>query len=723
MSTTILGPIAENFNEPHGEFKFYDTLDNLKNEVLEGQEHIDIRGFIPSGLFINPGSTMYYLDRKDMKGLNELDMKEIDELVAEGKAPKSDNWSNGTISKSPSGVLGLKVPDINSETIIHSTMAPIDLSGMPSESEIVISLTTTSGTLNTASSLSLYNEAGDSQTFVFSESKKGTVSEGNNDISFDYSKLKIIDPAKVEFIFYPETQGVNVYVTGLRVIGPKWTPLSLDINTQGQFLRPIVTQSGALPQTEFYTMYRASDPPSKVTDPSPINSQFGCIFYTASREHTNEITMYFRQRREAQLTQLDLNYVPTVSGEHIGYTQKELDKLGHQPDYGQSIYQPRSQIDLDEYDQEKLDQYKQYELERISETIDIAYIKATLKWRSTGEFEVGLSDYQNENGVYNFNFSGEGIKADTSYFFEVNLENNTASCSVCPVNDDGQILYGEKLLYTGEIDNPIFYRAAGRIGWSISLGDKDAFIKGFNPIDLVFAEYQSKTFRSRTPVAGASLLASYAQANNLYSGAESFEGGVIAINTAISNSSDGSIEITGSEGSGIITYPFDTINTKLVKIKFDIYVPSTTYAVEIPKFVILNGDGYFFETFVGKITPNIWQTIELTPVQLYGQPGNEIKFASIVMSKNPLTWYLDNLSIEEDVVTWEARSKEESPFGPAVPWLSFGQIINKEGSGITFHEIGSALQLRAKAHSQKAWIDRYYLLPSYAQLGAFSFNN
>lgn len=722
-SVTTKNTISENYRDPFGRFRFYDTLNNLNNEKLLKQEHIDIRGFVPNNLIETTDSTMFYLDGDSIEALDRVTMRELDESTFYTE----DDWTLGTVGPISflNNTIGLTISGTAGRNVTSSTKGIISLKPENltefSATNINLALPNFPASKMILSGCYLaFSNATDEQKFFFHESTT-EIKEGNVALMFPFSKLTILEPKTVTLCF-ETTEACNIYVTALRVLGT-WTPLKLDINTEGHFLRQAVTVSGTpVESPALYTMYRANDPPSIIIDPKPINSDFGVTFYSGSLVKGGSITMYFRERREAQINQLDLDRIVTSSGS-IGFTQEELDALGHQPDFGESIYSPRTQLDLDSYNQSQLDTYEQYQLERISETIDQAYIQAKITWHSNGHWEIGLSDYQNITGEFAFSFEGTGIEANKYYFFEVYLNNNTASVSLCPVEKNGRVQTTEKMFYSGKITNSsVFYRDAGRIGWNVELNDGDAFVKGFNSLDLIFAEYESKPFKSRTPVRGASLITSATEPVNLYYGAESLNGATLAINGAISNSKDGSIGISASARQGLITLPFLLTNLKLLTIKFDLYIPIATYDSLIPHFLLMNEDLFFYELFIGETKPNLWQTHEISVASLLGQPGGEYRFASVSDIDVTTTWYIDNLSITQKAITWAARSAEEDPWGMSnVPYLDFGNTLNEANAGIVFEPFGNMLQLRAQAHQADAIIDRYFLQPQYAQLGNLVF--
>jgi hypothetical protein len=157
-------------------------------------------------------------------------------------------------------------------------------------------------------------------------------------------------------------------------------------------------------------------------------------------------------------------------------------------------------------------------------------------------------------------------------------------------------------------------------------------------------------YESRTPVQGARLVVAASPDTNLYLGAEPYNNASISINTAISNSSDGSIEITGSRSQGIITYPFSIRNFDNLQIQFDIYLPATTIAAQAgPYFGLINSQGLLIELSPPQLFANQWQTIILNSSLANYEIEGTYQLITVVINSTPLTWYMDNLSINQEI--------------------------------------------------------------------------
>lgn len=717
---TVNLPVNENYTNPLGQFIGYDTLNNLLNTTLDNQKHIDIRGIVPSGLVTGTNNLMFYLDADNMAILDTYTMTQLDAA----SVGAGDNWTNGAIRPTSflNGINTLQISCISGANTTSSTLNAVDLSsGFVSNDIITISLPNfpINSISTSASSISFYDGV-NTQTLNFANSITPLAS-GNTQASFYYSSLTVLKPITITLNF-TATSPCTVYVGAIRILSQTWTALSTDINTQGQFLRPSLSVSGTIPASGIPLAYRSDTPPG-LTDPRPINSDFGVTFWTGSRNHQNTISMYFRERREALINQLDLDYITTATGT-IGYTQGMLDALGHQPDFGESLYQPREQAQLDTLTQSQLNQYEQYQLERLWDVTDESYIQSQLTWNPDGTFTINLSDLQSD-GTFNFSFTGSGISPYSYYLFETILEDTTATANIYPVTTQGKVLYTQPIFSTNSINNDaVFYREAGRIGWQISLGDGDAFVKGFNALDLMYAEYQSNIFNTLTPVKGASLTVDATPPLNLFTNITSWNGGTFALNKAIFNSSDGSIEITGTSTQGIITNTFSCTSLSLLKINFDLYVPAITLALDTPHFFLVNDMGYIYEFYVGKIIPNQWTTYEIIPVAVYKEPAGQYQFASATISASPVTWYIDNLSITQNVISWSGRSAPQDPWSPIfTPWIDFGDTLNNTDDGVVFSPVGTSLQVRGRAHAQTGIIKSIFITPQYAQLGNFTWND
>jgi archaellin len=712
---TVNLPVAENYTSPQGQFIGYDTINNIENAILANQKHVDIRGIVPSGLVFENQNTMLILNAETMAELNTQTMGQLDDAGYS----LGDNWSLGTIGPQSSlnGINTLSIPCVSGINVTTSVLSPVDLTGFQPNDTISVAMPSfPGGTVNISGCYLTLSDGSQTQTFNFANSLyaiSGSLS--NAQAAFPYSELYVFDPTTVT-IGIEAVASCTVQISALRVLSAEWTPLALDMNTQGQYLTPITDGFGNIPATDLYTAFRSDTPPG-ITDPRPINSDFGPVIYTGSRAYNNTVNVYFRQLNEAVITQLDLDYIVTGSGS-VGYTQGMLDALGHQPDFGQSLYQPRDQAQLNTLTQAQLNQLEQYQLERLWDVTNESYIESQFSWSADGGFSVALTDF-NPNNTYNFAFTGSGIQPYSYYFYETILEDNSATVNIYPVANDGTVEVNNLLFTTNEISNDwVFYRTAGRVGWGVTLGDGNAFIKSFNALSLMYAEYQSKVFNTVTPVQGASLTVSATPPINLYSGAEPYNNANLVINNTIATSPDGSLQVTATANEGIQTLPFISTEPKYLKINFDLYVPSSTYNIDIPHFLLMTDMGAIFEFFIGQIIPDRWNSLEIIPVVMVKQVASSFRFISTTISSAPLTWYMDNISITQSVISWSGRSAPQDPWSPNfAPWLDFGDVLNSTSDGIVFSPIGTSLQIRARAHAQNATISRIFVTPKYAQLG------
>lgn len=692
-------PVAETYTNTLGQFVGYDTTlsSGVTNTVLGAQKHIDIRGFVPSGVLALGFYSMLEMDTISMSTLDALDMAQL-----EVKKVYGDNWSHGTLGPIAflNNTVGLKWTLASGVNMTTSTLAAVNLStGFQPNDYICLSLPSfPSGFINEAQSyVSLSDGVNTTQLSLGSSSV--AVTSGNTCAAWPYSSLGAVqEPTTVTLNMVANT-ACNIYVTGLRLISQGWTPLSLDINTQGQFLRNITTQSGTLPSVPLPLAYRSAVPQG-VEDPRPINSNFGALFFTGSLQSSNSISLYFRERQEALVTQAGLDFNPPFGG----FIQENLDNLGFQPDYSQSIYPPASGVG------------------------GPYYIEANLAYQTNGSFTITLTNFTSI-ATNTYTFTGVGLQPQNYYYFSVNIQDTAASVAITPVTSVG-VLSSTSLFTSPTISNTSFRRTAGRIGWSVQLGDGDAFIASFVGQSLLFAEYKSKVFQSFTPVKGASLVVSATPPTPLITATVpsnevmAYGGGTISANLAISASVDGSTQINATgAGQGLQTIAFTVSNFNNFEIVFDLYVPLATFPT-LPFFALMNSVNYVIPLNIGSILPNTWQTIIVPSTAFLNLLPDSFSFITLSTWNTPTTWYIDNLAISQASIVWSARSCYQDPWNAnPIPWQPFTNLLNNLADGVTFSPPGPALQVRAQAFSQGSVIDKFLVTPQYSTLGNLIFSD
>ncbi len=694
-------PITETYTEPYGQFIGYDssnavvgttsTVSGVGNALLQNQQHIDVRGFVPSGIISLPQYSMLNLDSQEMTALDSLNMGQLEVAQTLG-----DQWSAGTLGpiSALQNVVGLTWVLTSGTHTTTSTLPAVNLTqGFQPNDYLCLSLPSFPlASINTSQSYVTLYDGVNTQTLYLSNSF-AALTAGNTCAAWHYSSLTVLEPITVS-VTLAATAGCTVEITGLRLLSQTWQPLQLDMNTQGQFLRGITTQSGVInlaTNTQMPMAWRCAVPQG-VNDPQPINSNFSVLLYTGSLQNNSTINMYFRGRNETGVTQQTLDFVQATGA---GFVQSGLDGLGTQPDFSLSHYPTTSGVDLSPY----------------------YWIQTGITYQSGSNATVAINSYSSTaTDTYSYTTSVRFLPQQY-YLFTVSLQDTSLGHSISSVSSYGGVQ--TPALYTGPtINNSDFRRTAGRIGWSASLGDGDGFVKSFVGQSLMFAEYRSKPFQSRTPVRGASLVVSATPPAQLYTNIVPYEGASVTTNMAISSSTNGSTQIYGTAGQGAQTNIFSVTNFANFSLQFSLYVPAATLNQTTPGFALLNSVNYFFPFVVGQILPNSWQNYNILPGAFSNLlPGN-YSLVTFSVFNAPTVWYIDNLNISQTPLIWSARSAPQDPWNAnPISWVSFGNLINDTSDGVTFTPAGNALEVRAQAFAQNVIIDKYLIQPQYSTLG------
>lgn len=289
----------------------------------------------------------------------------------------------------------------------------------------------------------------------------------------------------------------------------------------------------------------------------------------------------------------------------------------------------------------------------------------------------------------------------------------------------------------------------GRLGLLVSLSDNDAYIGDIRPQSLVFAEYISKPFISRTPVKGVQIFANYSSNKELFTNQWSPFSSSTALpllsqdhsQTLTTYSTKVQIIDTSSsyiypsptllpspnlypQGNfqGIVSQPLLEVNDPVsgisdfnnLLIKFAIWSPFSFIDQEEPTF-----QGYLigkYQTIPLNIfisQPNQWNFFSYT---FYGQEANYIngiyQLAIYANADVAYTWWIDAISVSQYTISWGATND------PLVAFTNANSIMNNPNSGIVFMQPGNQLQVRAQALTQDAFItDQIRIVPKYQTLG------
>lgn len=729
--------ITENYDNTIGAFSNYDTLDNLTQTVLDGQQHINIRSMtnvvdgVPLTMF-----TLSLLTDSSLNAYTQTDLEgTYNELVA-------DNWTAGVAGPTSSignrNALVLDLADSpNSVSIIDNAVAfPQGIS------DWTLSLALPDfplSQMDLVNSFIIITDRGFNSIELPLSTSATTLVNGDSEASWPISVLvddegNMVVPVEISIFLTPIVPNTpTVTIAGIRLLSPSWSPLELDSETRFQRLVPTVDRDGSIPTVAYPNLWRSDTPPG-LDDPRPINVKLASLFYTGSIEDSGSITLYARGRSDVPQIQDDLDGISTLNNGiyDIGYTQTKLDALGRQPDYGEAKYETDAQTFLDTFTQAQIeamllagyssgDAGWQAFVERLPDSENLSYISANLAWDDTSTVITLSNSVPNETADYTF--STTELSTNSLYLFTLDVEEESVRATLDPVNGNGTVLIESRVLDSTLINDPFtFKRIAGRVGWAASLGDGDSYINSFKTEHLLFAEYQSLAFESYTPVDGMNLTVSCSPDIELYTGSSTWNGAIVGIDPVTSDSPDGSIYVISHAAQGLQVNPILIEDFTTITISFDLYWPADAIAANVYPFLYLTNGLTYIELGIGEVSPNAWQSFEVHPTAAFAQQTGTYSLIFLHTSANTYKWNIDNISVKKKTMGWSARSYPENPWIPSIaPWIDCSDILDSTSNGVVLYPRGNFLQTRGQAFSQGSYIDKIYMTPKYAQLGRLTF--
>lgn len=682
--------IRDNFDNPQGRFVNYDTYDQETNTALAGQSHVDLRSFSDTEEWTNTGTSSFDI----------------------GPSASRNNVPSLTAQIS-----------VNTTAVLSSVPGyPIDLNeGFEDDSFVTIALPDyDADNINETDSYLVLtsNPDGDftiGPTVLVSFASSITpVINGNTELRWPRTALTGIDLSAITGVRLSVqnislTNTVTFHVTGLRLISPTWQHASLDLDTQRDVVRAPVPLDGGetLPDLNLSILWR-SHSLSGESAPRPIDAAIAVAFNTGSRTQTNRLVVYMRENTIDWWDQNDLN----------GMTMAELKALGRQPNMGGPMWEERTQDDLSQYTQDELQGLTQYDLSRVPDHEAASHISFQLVWDPTVEF-ITVTDVEGNS------FSEQDIsilEPNTDYLLIAEAQDRHGRMRIQSLNPDGSVI---KTVYdTGQImDDFLFKRIKGRIGWMADLQDGDAYIEYFRPRSLGFAEYRSRSLTSITPVEGARLYVEASNDDQLYTGITSKGNGVILMEDEARTTSGQSTKITldGTEtDQGVSTNVINFEDFGNTEFSFDIYHTGLFERGGL-QVALVNDKGYYVPLETGLTFADQWQSVRITLIPAREIPPGpyQIEF-SLPDTGTPETFWLDKISVRQRTIEWTGRSVDEDPWGDhSAEWINFEHVTNSRENGVLFPERGHVLQVRGRALTQDAFISRVRILPKYAELGNF----
>jgi hypothetical protein len=679
-----LGLLTEEFAGRDG-FADYEAYDPDENDGIHSLKHVDIRVFESEAL-----TTPLTLALLSTMTLTELDTMTMDELAGDYTVREAEQWTNGTVGYLGVGELrglSLTLAGPTTETESVDVDFPVNiLAGFADTDHVSITLPNWPGLDPSDCYLDLTSNpegdftAGPTISVSFAQSVVPVVA-GDSEMRVPRSAFAGLNLANITGVRLRFAGAGTVTVGAIRLLPPEWTYGKMDVDNRYGRFRQVWDRSGAfvMPFAWPEPMYRTY----LENDPTPIDAEMAVIFHSGSASANNEIALYFRETRKTYPTQADLN----------GDLMSELDGP-NQPDIG---------IDGS----------------------NSAYVRFGLNWGGGG---VDVLSILNNKGDGYEEIGITDLAADTHYILFTRLEGTKAQATLREYDPTSGTV-GAVHWDSGEVGDPGWYpRRKGRFGWYANINDTDAWVESITERSTLYAEYRSRAYASQTPAIGAELFVGQSpvveQFENLAPGPYNVPDAALLERDAVRSISGSSWRLTnfGTAGvQGIQTNPFALVNFEESEITFDLFVESDP---GLSAYLMSPDKTQTHELLVPNIVPGRWQNVRLFfPFDQDTLTGT-YKLVLTQVAATVATWWVDNFHIRTRTVSWWGRSVKESPWGDNyAPWTPFYDNINRDSSGILFPlgARGRNLQVRARAVTNDAYIDRIQTKPKYQELGNLIF--
>jgi hypothetical protein len=743
VTTLVNIPLREDFIDPNGQWTNYDCDITVRDDLVD-QKHVDIRSFVNDT--ISHPVSMLDLDQMVMTGLDNNTMTNLEGQVV---IRPGEAWSAGVCGPQAdrhnwNGISFACTPGLNTTA---SVMAPVDIGDfgapstgrgvhtLPSPHVISVALPAFDPTNYTLAScfLDLTSHptgdftAGPTDSLKFSTTKV-PLTTGDMEASWSLSDLSAVNVEAITGVRFRLTVTANQTFRALavRLLGSTWVWSQIDSNTLYDEGRLPVTRNGSatLPATAlnpFPVIYRANGPSAQgdPADPMPIDMSVSCLFTPGSLVGTNKIALRFREMPLDEQIQLDLD----------GRSQAFLDTLLGQPDLGAAAFRPRVQSDLDPLIQSEIDTGDQFSIERLPDYVQDSYIEAKLQWSNT----TGILTLMDANGNgYTFNditLSALSAYRTPTYALRIDLEDNSIRAKIFALDTANSIV---SVVYdtTKITDSQVFKRRKGRFGWWAQFADGDAAILRITPRKVNYASVVTHQFASSTPVEGSRLVVGASPEQELITGigAAPWAMPLVASDPTKTNSGQAYRlrTTTAAPLQGFQSNLFRVEDIDNITITFDLFFPKAGLTPQqrggIEAF-LYGADGSITPIPLIGVKPDRWQRHRLSiPERILGGLYRFVILQTTGVSD--LTWWIDRLSVKSRILTWEGRSEKPDPWEMADDgWVPYLTTLNKSQSGILYDHRGKGLQVKATAHQQDAQINSLKIVPRYAELGRFRWDD
>lgn len=734
-------PITEEFNDSQGRLAFYDSYDPQARTDINSLKHVDIRSFLD----YSGGDTVQDLSTYSVAEIEDFTMADLELGEFNGNKERwSDTVVTGFSSFNRPDSPNLFLPATPGPNFADSvSLKPIDLEtgfddddyislALPSFPGIYLDLTKTYIEFSSDPDGLFDNDQ--SKKIYFSQSLTPLTVSGQETPNVEFrvlrSALNGIDLKNIYGVrfFVHASFAAYVYILAIRLLGKNWKYGKYDIQTKlGRYKRAIP------PDGDFNRAYDRSNTilwrsgKSVDPDPLPIDMEVGALFNTGGMTGgvSNEFTLYFRELTEDFLTQIDIN----------GLTQAQLNGKV-QPDVGASMYNPRTQLELENIPQEsdtgnQLDGQSQYDLERTPDFFSASYLFAKFQWKSSGSLiQIGSSETPSNDGA-GYPYSIPALKPYTNYIAFAEVEENSMGLKLYEIVDNQQDEL--KLVFNTNkiVDDSLISRRRGRFGWFSDI-PSDGYLDSIRSRGEVYAEYRSAQFESETPIVGAELFAQASADEELYKTlapgfANNPEATTTDTDTARTTTTQSWRLTTNGKasGQGFVSNNFLVRSFDTVSISMDIFWPRELIQKGInPKFQIVSQDGRKFANLLPPIIyGDQWESITFDlPFDEQVLPG-QYRLAITQPDASSAVWWVDKVSIRDRVIGWSGRAQKEDAWGANKPkWQPYGDFKNGTGYGVVFDERGRYLQTRAQSFRPEGEINRIQTVPKYAELGRLRFD-
>lgn len=719
--------ITEEFDSPIGQAQNYDMYNTAHRDALLANRHVNIRSFIQTDIALT--LDMQSLELNSMQTFDTLTMNDIESDIPYFAGEK---WTGGTCAPDSTNhnvntltiLCTANVEQIAASVTLDSANSKLTTQRaetnvkalMDVDPNAVIALTIpqlwTFSLTNASCFLELTSEATGAFTDYTVSIPFSTGNFQSDSVNWPLTALTAtkvgthyLDPSAITGVRIRLLSTVNatITVTGLRALGSNWNaPYAGDWDTRYQRFARVVDLNGALSNSS-ESVFRAAYPPGQDYDPHPIDVKLTCAFHSGTvGADINTMTFYFRERAEDYENQVTLNT----------YSQANLEAIKAQPDYGQSIFTTRHQSDLEVFGQSNLDTQTQAELEEEQDLLSAAWIEAKIVWNNTGT-TLTIKDTATAAGD-EYVLTSAALTASQDYLLTLDLETNTLTLKLQKLDQHGT-LTGNPVWSESIIDDSMFRRRKGRVGWNLNLLDGQAYVDGIRTAKTMFAEYQSLPFQSITPADGIELFVSGMPDRELVQGIDPGPyGGTVVPDVTHTNSTDGAFKVTtsGTPLQGVMTTPVLIEDFESTSCSFDIYYPQSTIDQGGALQVILLGDrGRILELPLPQLQGDRWQTIRLSSISNNDQQTGNYRLVVWQTQAISSSWWIDNISIKARSMAWSGR------VDPRTDWLDFRDTYNSDSSGVRFLEPGFETQVRGQALRQDAYLGKVAFKPRYAELG------